>query len=57
MFYETEIAIRKQLKYPPFCDIIVIEFSGEKEFEVIKQIGKGSFGIVLLVRRIKDQKI
>ena len=23
-FYETEIALRKQLKYPPFCDIIVI---------------------------------
>ena len=23
-FYETEIALRKQLKYPPFCDIISI---------------------------------
>lgn len=39
-FYTTEINIRKQLKYPPFCDIIVIEFSGEKEFEVIKQAKK-----------------
>ena len=24
MFYETEIALREQLKYPPFCDIILI---------------------------------
>lgn len=30
-FYETEIAIRKQLKYPPFCDIIVIGFSSVNE--------------------------
>ena len=36
-FYKTEIAIRKQLKYPPFCDIIVIGFSGEKEEQVINQ--------------------
>ena len=27
MFYDTEITLRKQLKYPPFCDIIVIGFS------------------------------
>ena len=26
-FYETEIALRKQLKYPPFCDIIIIGFN------------------------------
>ena len=30
-FYETEIAIRKQLKYPPFCDIIVIGFSSANQ--------------------------
>ena len=24
MFYETEIELRRQLKYPPFCDIILI---------------------------------
>ncbi len=39
-FYESEIPIRKQLKYPPFCDIIVIGFSSEKEQEVIKQAKK-----------------
>lgn len=35
LFYNTEIMIRKQLKYPPFCDIIVIGISSTKE-----QIGK-----------------
>ena len=39
-FYESEIGIRKQLKYPPFCDIIVIGLSGEKEQEVIKEAKK-----------------
>ena len=39
-FYEVEIGIRKQLKYPPFCDIIVIGFSGNKEQDVIKQAKK-----------------
>ncbi len=34
MFYETEIAIRKQLKYPPFCDIILIGFNSESEEEI-----------------------
>ena len=33
-FYETEIAIRKQLKYPPFCDIIVIGFSSTNEEKI-----------------------
>lgn len=37
MFYDTEIALRKQLKYPPFCDIIVIGFNSLNEGE-IKQI-------------------
>lgn len=35
-FYETEIALRKQLKYPPFCDIIVIGFNSTKEDEIQK---------------------
>ena len=34
MFYNQEINIRKQLKYPPFCDIIVIGISGEDEGKV-----------------------
>ena len=28
-----------------------------KEFEILKDIGKGSFGLVLLVRRLLDNKI
>ena len=39
MFYETEIALREQLKYPPFCDIIVIGFNSLNENE-IKDISK-----------------
>lgn len=34
MFYETEIALRKQLKYPPFCDIILIGFNSLDEIEL-----------------------
>lgn len=40
MFYETEIALRKQLKYPPFCDIIVIGFNSTSETEIIKTSDK-----------------
>lgn len=35
-FYQTEIALRKQLKYPPFCDIIVIGFNSIDEEEIKK---------------------
>ena len=34
MFYETEIALRKQLKYPPLCDIILISFNGLNEYNI-----------------------
>lgn len=34
LFYQTEIELRKQLKYPPFCDIIVIGFTSTDENEV-----------------------
>ena len=33
-FYKTEIELRKQLNYPPFCDIIVFGFSGTNEMEI-----------------------
>jgi len=35
-FFNTEIAIRKSLNYPPFCDIIMFGISGADEEEVIK---------------------
>ena len=37
-FYKTEINLRKILKNPPFCDIILIRFSGEN----IKEIEESS---------------
>ena len=36
LFYNTEIAIRKQLNYPPFCDIILIGFNSLSEKEIIE---------------------
>ena len=30
LFYNQDVALRKMLKYPPFCDIILISFSGKK---------------------------
>lgn len=39
LFYKTEIELRKQLNYPPFCDIIMIGFTGTNEDE-IKKISK-----------------
>ena len=44
-FYKTEIELRKQLKYPPFCDIILIGFTGENENE-IKQISMYMYKIL-----------
>ncbi len=35
-FYLAENNIRKQLKYPPYCDIILFGISGENEQEIIK---------------------
>lgn len=35
-FYETEIALRKQLKYPPFCDIIIVNFNSSSEKDIQK---------------------
>ena len=35
-FYDVEIKLRKQLRYPPFCDIIMFGISGEQENIVSK---------------------
>ncbi len=37
LFYNTEISVRKQLKYPPFCDIIVIDMSAKDINELKKR--------------------
>ncbi len=36
LFYQTEMSLRKQLKYPPFCDIILIGITSSSEQEVIE---------------------
>ena len=43
LFYNTEIGIRKQLKYPPFCDIIVIGFTSNKQRRSRKMCGKNTY--------------
>ncbi len=35
-FFDTELEVRKSLKYPPFCDIIVAEMSSKSKNELIK---------------------
>lgn len=56
-FYETEIALRKQLKYTPFCDIIVIGFNSLKE-EEIKKISQEFYKILInKIENLKDDKI
>ena len=40
LFYETEIALREQLKYPPFCDIILIGLNSYQEAEIKKVSSK-----------------
>lgn len=58
LFYSTEIGIRKQLKYPPFCDIITIALTGNNEKNLItfsknihmylrNRVIKEKFGVLL----------
>ena len=44
-FYRTEIALRKQLKYPPYCDIIVIGFNSISE-EEIKKVSNSAYEFI-----------
>ncbi len=36
-FYEGEIALRRELKYPPFCDIVTLTVTGTDEKEVLRE--------------------
>ncbi len=58
LFYETEIALRKQLKYPPFCDIILIGFSSldEKEIQNVSTYMYNYLNKVLDMRNFKIYK-
>lgn len=39
-FYQIESKIRKTLKYPPFCDIIVLDFSSLNKYEIQRDTKK-----------------
>ena len=55
-FYETEIELRKELKYPPFCDIILfginstdkdeIKKASEKLYRILKKYGQEQLQIM-----------
>lgn len=46
LFYKTEIELRKQLKYPPFCDIIMCAINSSNEDE-IKKASQDLYNILL----------
>jgi primosomal protein N' (replication factor Y) len=37
-FYDGEIAIRRELSYPPFCDMVQLTLTGEDEVELLKEV-------------------
>ena len=42
IFYDTEIHIRKQLRYPPFCDIMLIGIS-DKYYKNVESVSKSIY--------------
>lgn len=55
-FYETEIALREQLKYPPFKDIILINFNSLVENE-IKQVSLDVYKYLVENLNLEEFKI
>ncbi len=53
-FYNVEIKLRKQLRYPPFCDIIMFGISGEQEKIVFKTANEL---FTNLDKKIKEENI
>ena len=49
-FYRGEIAVRKELSYPPFCDMVQLTLTGEDEREVLLSAKELSD---LIVRKIR----
>ena len=54
LFFDTEIHLRKQLRYPPFCDIILIGISS-KSYEELEKISKNIYKD--LKDKIKTEKL
>lgn len=53
LFYNQEIELRKMLNYPPFCDIILIRFSGKD----LQKIQKVSDLVYKKIKSVKDENI
>ena len=53
-FYNTEIALRRELSYPPFTNIAIIGFTGTDEAEIKKVSG---FMYQELIKNSEDKKI
>ena len=45
-FYEGEIALRRELSYPPFCDIVTLTLTSEDEQLLFKESKRLSEGII-----------
>jgi primosomal protein N' (replication factor Y) len=57
-FYNNEIIIRKAMVYPPYCDMCVISFSGEKEVKVLNCSKIFLSGLQnILEEKYKNQKV
>ena len=55
-FYDTEIMLRKQLSYPPFCDIILVGISSKSELEV-QQVSKIIYNYLNKINKNLDIKL
>lgn len=49
-FYEGEIALRRELSYPPFCDIVQLTLTSEDEVELMRQSKRLSDSILEKLR-------
>ena len=52
-FYKTEIELRKQLKYPPFCDIILFGISSFNK----EEIQKASENLYAILKKYSEDKL
>ena len=50
-FYEGEIAIRRELSYPPFCDMVSLTVTSESESELFRASKKLSDSIIEKISR------
>lgn len=53
-FYDEEIVLRKNLLYPPFCDVCVVNFSALLELQAMN--AANDF-VAMMKKKIKDEKI